>query len=133
MALVLTEEQEMLRDAAKGYLTDNAPVAQLRKLRDDADPSGFSRDTWKAMADMGWTGVLVPEEHGGVGMGHVAAGVIAEEMGRTLTASPFLSSARRLRRSERRMAAQDRGGGGDPRARRRRRPQARAAPDRALR
>jgi len=93
MALVLTEEQEMLRDAAKGYLTDHAPIAQLRRLRDDADASGFDRDTWKAMAEMGWTGVLVPEELGGVGMGHVAAGVIAEEMGRTLTASPFLSSA----------------------------------------
>lgn len=93
MPLVLTEEQEMLRDAAKGFLADTAPIAQLRKLRDAADAMGFDRDTWKAMADMGWTGVLVDEEHGGVGMGHVAAGVIAEEMGRTLTASPFLSSA----------------------------------------
>jgi len=64
MALVLTEEQEMLRDAAKGYLTDHAPIAQLRRLRDEADASGFDRDTWKAMADMGWTGVLVPEEIG---------------------------------------------------------------------
>lgn len=93
MALVLTEEENMLRDAARGYLSSAAPVSQLRKLRDTENPDGFDRDTWKAMADMGWTGVLVPEDHGGVAMGHVAAGLLAEEMGRTLTASPFLSTA----------------------------------------
>jgi alkylation response protein AidB-like acyl-CoA dehydrogenase len=93
MAMVLNEEQGMLKDAAKGFLTDTAPVSQLRRLRDEGSADGFDRSTWKAMADMGWTGVLVPEEFGGVAMGHVAAGVIAEEMGRTLTASPFLSTA----------------------------------------
>ncbi|MGD2132452.1 MAG: acyl-CoA dehydrogenase family protein [Maricaulaceae bacterium] len=93
MALVLTEEQEMLRDAAKGWLADNAPVSQLRKLRDTADADGFDRKSWKEMAEMGWAGVLAPEEHGGVDMGYVAAGLIAEEMGRTLTASPYLSTA----------------------------------------
>jgi alkylation response protein AidB-like acyl-CoA dehydrogenase len=93
MAMVLNEEQGMLKDAAKGFLTDTAPVSQLRRLRDEGSADGFDRGTWKAMADMGWTGVLVPEEYGGVAMGHVAAGVIAEEMGRTLTASPFLSTA----------------------------------------
>ena len=93
MAMVLDEEQEMLRDAAHGFLRDHAPVAQLRKLRDDDNDEGFDRETWKAMGEMGWTGVLVPEEHGGVAMGYQAAGVIAEEMGRTLTASPWLSTA----------------------------------------
>ena len=93
MAMVLDEEQEMLRDAARGFLRDHAPVAQLRKLRDDDNDEGFDRETWKAMGEMGWTGVLVPEEHGGVAMGYQAAGVIAEEMGRTLTASPWLSTA----------------------------------------
>lgn len=93
MAMVLNAEENMLKDAARGFLADAAPVSQLRKLRDDESADGFDRDTWKGMAEMGWAGVLVPEEHGGVAMGHVAAGVIAEEMGRTLTASPYLSTA----------------------------------------
>ncbi|MEC9250642.1 MAG: acyl-CoA dehydrogenase family protein, partial [Pseudomonadota bacterium] len=93
MAMVLSEEAGMLKDAAKGFLADSAPVSQLRRLRDEENADGFDRSTWKAMAEMGWTSVLVPEEHGGVAMGHVAAGVIAEEMGRTLTASPYLSTA----------------------------------------
>ena len=93
MAMLLNEEQGMLKDAAQGYLKTSAPIAQLRKLRDSESDDGFDRKTWKDMAEMGWASVLVPEEHGGVAMGHVAAGVIAEEMGRTLTASPFLSTA----------------------------------------
>ncbi|MED5549459.1 MAG: acyl-CoA dehydrogenase family protein [Pseudomonadota bacterium] len=93
MAMVLNEEAGMLKDAARGYLSTSAPVSQLRKLRDSGSEDGFDRKTWADMADMGWTGVLVPEAHGGVEMGHVAAGVIAEEMGRTLTASPYISTA----------------------------------------
>lgn len=93
MAMVLNEEAGMLKDAARGFLADSAPIAQLRQLRDRADADGFDRKTWAAMAEMGWTSVLVPEDQGGVEMGYVAAGVIAEEMGRTLTASPFLSTA----------------------------------------
>ena len=93
MAMVLNEEAGMLKDAAKGFLTDSAPVSQLRKLRDEKNEDGFDRKTWSAMAEMGWTSVLVPEDFGGVEMGYVAAGVIAEEMGRTLTASPYLSTA----------------------------------------
>ena len=93
MAMVLNEEAGMLKDAVRGYLATSAPVSQLRKLRDSGSEDGFDRATWAAMAEMGWTGVLVPEEHGGAEMGHVAAGVIAEEMGRTLTASPYISTA----------------------------------------
>ncbi len=93
MAMLLTEEEGMLKDAARGYLKTSAPISQLRKLRDEQSADGFDRESWKAMAEMGWASVLVPEDHGGVAMGHVAAGVIAEEMGRTLTASPFLSTA----------------------------------------
>ncbi|RKR02709.1 acyl-CoA dehydrogenase family protein [Maricaulis maris] len=93
MAMVLNEEAGMLKDAARGFLADSAPLAQLRNLRDTDNADGFDRKTWAAMAEMGWTSVLVPEDQGGVEMGYVAAGVIAEEMGRTLTASPFLSTA----------------------------------------
>lgn len=93
MTLVLTEDQSMFRDAAKRFVAERAPVSQLRKLRDDDDPVGFSRELWKEMAEMGWAGVLVPEEHGGVGFGFVGAGLIATEIGRNLSATPLLSSA----------------------------------------
>ena len=93
MPLVLNEEQEMLREAAHGFLADKAPVAALRKLRDENDPAGFDRGLWREMAEMGWAGILVDEEHGGSGFGFVGAGVIAEEMGRNLTASPFVSTS----------------------------------------
>lgn len=93
MALVWNQEQEMLRDSTKAFLAENAPVAHLRKLRDTRDETGFSRDLWRSFADMGFTGVLIPEAYGGLGLGHVEAGVIIEEMGHTLTPSPFFSTA----------------------------------------
>jgi acyl-CoA dehydrogenase len=92
MALVLNEEQSMLRDSARGLISDKAPVMHLRKLRDDKDAAGFSRDLWKTFAEMGFAGLLVPEEFGGSGLGAVEAGVVMEEIGRTLMPSPFLST-----------------------------------------
>lgn len=93
MPLVLNDEQEMLREAARGFLADNAPVAALRNLRDSNDATGFDRALWKDMAEMGWAGILVDEAYGGSAFGFVGAGVIAEEMGRNLTASPFMSTS----------------------------------------
>ena len=93
MALVLTEEQSMLRDSARGLISDKAPVSHLRSLRDSKDATGFSRDLWKAFAEMGFSGLLVPENFGGSGLGCVEAGVVMEEIGRTLMPSPFLSTA----------------------------------------
>ena len=93
MALVLTEEQSMLRDSARGLISDKAPVSHLRQLRDSKDATGFSRDLWKDFADMGFSGLLVPEQFGGSALGCVEAGVIMEEIGRTLMPSPFLSTA----------------------------------------
>ena len=92
MALVLNEEQSMLRDSARGLISDKAPVAHLRKLRDTKDATGFSRELWTTFADMGFAGLLVPEEFGGSGLGAVEAGVVMEEIGRTLMPSPFLST-----------------------------------------
>jgi len=91
--LVLNDDQVMLQDAARGFVSEKAPVAALRKIRDEKVADGFDRGLWRDMAEMGWTGVLVPEDQGGLGFGFVGAGVICEEMGRTLTASPFLSTA----------------------------------------
>lgn len=93
MTFVLTDDEKMLRDSARGFLSEASPVAALRRLRDSGDPVGFSRDLWAHMAEMGWCGVLVPEAHGGVEMGYSAAGLILEEIGRTLTASPYLTTA----------------------------------------
>ncbi len=90
-SLLETEDETMLRDAARGFLADAAPVANLRANRDQGRP--FDTGLWREMAQMGWAGVLVPEAQGGADMGHRAAGILAEEMGRTLAASPFISSA----------------------------------------
>lgn len=93
MPLILTEEQTLLQDAADGFLNENAPIAHLRKLRDSRDPDGVSRDLWRAFGEMGFSGVVIPEEDGGSGLGAVEAGVIAESLGRTLTPSPFMGSS----------------------------------------
>ena len=93
MPLILDDQQEMLRDSARAFLSEKSPVSELRRLRDTHDADGFSRDLWKAFAEMGFTGVLIDEAHGGLGLGHVEAGVIMGEIGRTLTASPFLASS----------------------------------------
>ncbi len=93
MALVLNDEQTMLRDNARGFLAENAPIAHLRALRDTRDADGFSRALWKDFVEMGWAGILVPQDFGGLGLGHVETGVVMEELGRTLTPSPFLSTA----------------------------------------
>ncbi|MBB4617415.1 acyl-CoA dehydrogenase family protein [Sphingomonas abaci] len=93
MPLFLDDEQTMLRDTARDFIADTAPVAHLRGLRDADDPTGFSRDLWKQFAEMGFTGILIGEAQGGLGLGHVEAGIVLEEIGRNLTPSPFLSTS----------------------------------------
>jgi len=93
MALVLNEDEQMLRETAAGFMADKAPVKALRSIRDKADKTGFDRALWQEMADMGFAGVVIDEDNGGVNMGYMAAGLIAEQMGRNLSASPFLSTA----------------------------------------
>ena len=89
--LLMSDDEIMLQDAARGFLDNAAPVSHLRALR-DADKTHDAK-LWAEMAQMGWTGVLVPEASGGSDMGHAAAGVLAHEMGKTLATSPFLSTA----------------------------------------
>jgi acyl-CoA dehydrogenase len=93
MALVLNEDEVMMRDMAQGFFAEKAPVKALRTLRDTQDETGFDRGLWSEMAAQGFAGIVVPEEHGGVDMGYLAAGLVAEQMGRNLTASPFLSTS----------------------------------------
>jgi len=83
MPLILNEEQEMLQDAANGFLTEKAPVSAFRKVRDEKPADGFCRELWAEMAEMGWAGIIVDESHGGSGFGYVGAGVLAEQMGKS--------------------------------------------------
>ncbi|MBU6372237.1 MAG: acyl-CoA dehydrogenase family protein [Alphaproteobacteria bacterium] len=89
----LTEEHVLLRDAARGFVQDKLPTTHLRALRDAGNTDGFDRAAWAEMAAMGWTGILVPEEHGGAALGPIGLGLILQEAGRTLAPSPLLSTA----------------------------------------
>ena len=89
---ILNEEQEMLRDMARGWVTNESPVAAFRKYRAEKPAEGFMPDVWRTMAEMGWAGIVIPEAHGGSDFGWMSAGLVAEELGKTLTASPFVAT-----------------------------------------
>ncbi|OBF81873.1 acyl-CoA dehydrogenase [Mycobacterium sp. 852002-51163_SCH5372311] len=92
MNLELTDEQLALRDTVRHFLAEKAPISgHVRPLLDD--PSGTDDAVWQGLADLGTTGVLVPEDYGGAGMTMVEAGIVAEELGATLHPGPWLSSA----------------------------------------
>lgn len=93
MGMNHTEDQAMLKDSVAPFLAENAPVKHLRALRDSNDQTGFARELWKQFAEMGLNGILIPEAEGGLGLGHVEAGIVLEEIGRNLTPSPFLTTA----------------------------------------
>jgi alkylation response protein AidB-like acyl-CoA dehydrogenase len=90
---VLTEEQSMLRDAAKSWVQEKSPVTAFRKVRDSGVDVGYDVAAWNEMAEMGWAGVIIPEEYGGSNFGYLSLGLVLEETGRALTASPLLVSA----------------------------------------
>jgi alkylation response protein AidB-like acyl-CoA dehydrogenase len=92
MNLELTEEQVALRDTTRRFLAEKASISgHVRPLLDD--PTGTTEDVWRGLADLGTTGLLVPESYGGAGMTMVEAGVVAEELGAALHPGPWLSSA----------------------------------------
>lgn len=91
MAFVLTEEQQMLRDSALSFASEKLPVSQLRALRSKGE--GFDSAAWKEMVELGFTGVLIPEEFGGSGFGYIGLGQVLEAQGRTIASSPLLSTA----------------------------------------
>ena len=93
MALVLNEEQRLLQDTARDFLSSCAPVESLRKLRDGSSETGYAPDLWQQMAELGWASIILPEQYGGLEFGFLGLGVVMEESGRTLTASPLLASA----------------------------------------
>ena len=89
----LNDEQQMLQDSVARLMADKGPVSHLRELRDRNDEKGYDEPLWHAMVESGLTGILVPEEHGGIGFGLVGAGLVAREIGRNLSVTPFLSTA----------------------------------------
>ncbi len=92
MALVLNEEQRLLKDTAKDFLSANMPVEALRKLRDSDDEMGYSREHWQQMCELGWASIVLPEEYDGLDFGFMGLGAVIEESGRVLAASPLMST-----------------------------------------
>ncbi len=92
MDLVLSEEQELLQHTAREFVAGRSSLKRIRMLRDTADPDGFSRELWREMARLGWTGIILPEEHGGLGLGYRDLMVVMEELGRGLMPEPMLST-----------------------------------------
>ena len=89
---VLNDEQVMLRDMAREWADNESPVAAFRKLRAAAPSEGFDPEAWSAIGQMGWAGVVVPEEHGGSAFGYLSLGLVVEQLGRNLAASPLAST-----------------------------------------
>lgn len=92
MALILNEEQQSLKDIAREFLQNNAPVTHFREIRDTENELGYDESLWKEMVNLGWSGILIPEEYGGFDFGMVGMGSILEEAGKTLTPSPLFST-----------------------------------------
>ena len=92
MTLVLTEEQELLQQTARDFVRDKSPVKAFRSLRDRDEADGFDRKLWLEMCELGWAGVPFSEDVGGAGLGYAELGVVFEELGRTLAATPIFAT-----------------------------------------
>ena len=94
MPLYHTDDQAMLADTVTGFIADEGSIKkQLRRWRDENCKDGFGHDLWSRFAEMGLTGMLAGDADGGLGMGHVEAGIVLTEIGRNLTPSPFLTTS----------------------------------------
>ena len=92
MSLVLSEDQQLLKDSAKTFVDQNAPVSVLRGLRDSKDAQGYDQNLWRQMLELGWAGMAIPEAYGGFEFGYGGLGVVLEESGRTLVSSPLIAT-----------------------------------------
>lgn len=86
-----SDDQKFLKNEARKFLEANSPTSKVRKVLDD-DGKAYDADLWKAVAAQGWLGAAIPEEHGGLGLGHLELCVIAEELGRVVAPIPFAST-----------------------------------------
>ena len=92
MKLVLTEEEQFLKDTAKNFAEERCPISHFRSLRDNNDPNLWDKGIWKEMTALGWPGILIPEEYGGSNFGITGISVILEECAKTLTPSPLFAT-----------------------------------------
>jgi 3-oxocholest-4-en-26-oyl-CoA dehydrogenase beta subunit len=90
MKLALTEEQEMLKQTARDFLSDKCSKAFVRQMEESE--SGYSRELWQEMAELGWMGLALPEQYGGGGFTFLDLAVLLEEMGRACLPGPFFST-----------------------------------------
>lgn len=93
MTQLSNEDIELLRDSARRFFSEQMPVSAMREIRDDKHPKGFDPEMWRGMSGMGWSAILIGEENGGLALGHHSMGIVVEESGRTLAASPLISTA----------------------------------------
>jgi alkylation response protein AidB-like acyl-CoA dehydrogenase len=92
--MTLTDDQRLLQDSVRPFMSEEGAIkTQLRHWRDTGCTDGFGTALWKQFAELGLTGMMIPESEGGAGLGIVEAGVVLEEIGRNLTPSPFLTTA----------------------------------------
>ena len=92
--MILTEDQRLLQDTVRPFMTEEGAIkTQLRHWRDTGCTDGYGTALWRQFAELGLTGILIPESQGGAGLGQVEAGLVLEEIGRNLTPSPFLTTA----------------------------------------
>ena len=92
MNFSLNDEQHLLRDSAASFVRDNSSLKRIRALRDGKDADGFSRDLWKQMAELGWLGIVFPEEYGGLELGYKELALVLEEFGKGLMPEPWTST-----------------------------------------
>lgn len=93
MTMLLSQEQELLKESAFAFLSEEAPVSQQRRLRDDKSELGFDQNLWQQMVEMGWPVAVLPEEHDGLAAGYLGLGSVFEAIGRNLSAQPLLTQA----------------------------------------
>src|SRR4029079_9957829 len=92
MDFTFSPDQDQLRAAVRAFLDKESPKAYVRRMAEH-DDAGVTPAVWNDVVELGWTGVLVPEECGGLGLGVVDAVVVQEEMGRSVFPGPYFSSA----------------------------------------
>ena len=92
MKLILTEEEQFLKDTAKNFAEERSPITHFRALRDNSDPILWDKDMWSEMSKLGWPGIMIPEEYGGSNFGLSGICVVLQECAKTLTPSPLLAS-----------------------------------------
>ncbi len=87
----LSDEQRLLQDTFRNYLADHVPITRVREIA--TGDAAEARALWSGLSELGAAGILIPEEHGGSGLGHLDAALVSEELGRAVTPAPFVASA----------------------------------------